>query len=306
MTKSTRPVDVTGQPGYRAEAAVETLLRQRPGLRESARARVDGMVALVTGAGAQTDDVVGVGQAISIVLAAAGARVVVVDLDERAADNTVQTIAAVGGEGLAVVGDVRRPGDCAAVVSEAMATFGSIDALVNNAAIIGPGADLHDDDTEFQAILDVNLMGTIRMSRAAVPAMRRGGAVVQISSLGALRSFGNLAYEASKGAINTLITSMSVQLGPSGVRVNGVCPGQMWTPMGMRNLRQKGYTDEEIAAQRERRRLGLPLQTEGTGWDIGAAALFLASQDARWITGQLLVVDGGQSGVVGYVGTAPA
>ncbi|GAA2339902.1 SDR family NAD(P)-dependent oxidoreductase [Dactylosporangium salmoneum] len=282
---------------------LEPLLRRRPGLIERVRGRLQGTVAVVTGAGSHPSEVVGVGQAISAVLAAAGARVVVVDLDEQAARHTADAITGLDPAltAYAAIGDVRRRADCEAVIAAAVERFGAIDVLVNNAAIIGPGAALADDDEGFLQTLDVNLMGAVRMSRAAAGHMRRGSAIVHISSLGSLRSFGNLAYEASKGAINTLVSSMSIQLGAAGIRVNGVCPGQMWTPMAVRNLRLKGYSDDAIAAHRSQRRDGLPLRMEGTGWDIATATLFLAGPESCWITGQTLVVDGGQSGVVGYL-----
>jgi hypothetical protein len=273
----------------------------RPGLFERSQHRLDGRAALVTGAGDAGDELPSIGFAIAVLFGVAGADVAVLDIDARAAQYTADQIRGLGGRACAVVADVRCQDEVDRAVRNAGDQFGRLDAIVNNAAVLGSASTLDAADEEFQRTLDINVMGVIRVSRAALPHLGRGSSITHISSLGSLRSFGKLDYETSKGAINTMVNTMAVQYGPRGIRVNAVSPGQVWTPMGLRRLVTMGLSAAEIAAHRKDRSLGVPLCREGTSWDIAAASLFLASDDATWITGQILGVDGGQGGVVGYL-----
>lgn len=272
-----------------------------PGLFERSRNRVAGRVAIVTGAGESGDEPPSIGYAIAVLLAAAGAKVAVLDVDSAAAQNTVSRIRTLGLEAQAFIADVRSRDQVDAAVADVARQYGAIHIVVNDVAILGDAATLESSDEDFLRTLDINVMGTIRTCRAALPYLTRGSAITHISSLGAMRSFGKLDYEASKGAINSIVNTMAIEYGPRGIRVNAVSPGQVWTPMGRRRLVTMGMTEDEIAAHRQERASGVPLHKEGTGWDIAAATLFLSSDDAAWITGQLLAVDGGQSGVVGYM-----
>jgi NAD(P)-dependent dehydrogenase (short-subunit alcohol dehydrogenase family) len=263
--------------------------------------RLDPCTAIVTGAGSTGDEHPGVGEAIATVLAAAGAHVVVLDRDHAAAEHTVATLAARGLSALAVRADVTSRADCDAAAAKVVDIFGRLDILVNNAAVLGEAPTLDASDEDFLMTLDVNLVGPVRMARACLPHLGRGSTIVNISSLGALRTFGKIDYEASKGGMLSLTNTLAVQLGRRGVRVNAVMPGQVWTPMGKRRLVGLGQDDGAIAATRRSRAVGCPIGEEGTGWDIGLAVLFLVSVESRWITGHTLVVDGGQSGVVGYM-----
>lgn len=278
-----------------------TDLSARPGLLERAADRIAGKTALVTGAGALKEEHASVGHAIAVLLAAAGAQVVVVDRDESAARHTVDVIRGLGHEATHAVADVRSPDECTRAVKAAISAYGKLDVLVNNAAILGAADTLEADDDLFRDTLEVNFLGALRMSRAATAEMSDGSSIVHITSLGAHRSFNKLSYETSKGALTTAVNTMAIQLGHRGVRVNGVCPGQVWTPMGRRRLVTLGFSESQINAHRRERAQGVPLRLEGTAWDVAAATLFLVSDDARWITGQVLTVDGGQSGVVGYM-----
>ena len=210
-----------------------------------------GKVAIVTGGGAAGDGI-GNGRASAILLARAGTRVVVVDRDLALAKRTVELIEAGGGggEALAFQADVTRGSDCAAMVEAAL-------------------------DTMFLA------------AKHAIPAMRRvgGGAIVNVSSISALRPRGLTAYSVSKGAVIALTRAMAVDHGPEGIRVNCVAPGPVYTPM----VYQRGMSP----ASRDQRRKASALGIEGTGWDIGHAVRFLLSDFARYITGHTLVVDGG-------------
>ncbi|QYB07085.1 SDR family oxidoreductase [Rhodococcus sp. USK10] len=273
----------------------------RPGLSERSSNRVRGRVAIVTGAGSTTEDGVGIGHAISVLLAVGGAKVVVVDRDRNAALRTAAAIRAHKGDAVVAVADVASSTDCTTAVQTALDTYGRLDIVVNNAAILGDAATVEADDAAFVKTFDINIMGSVRLTRAAAPFLNTGSSIVNISSLGSIRSFAKLDYEASKGAVNSMVNTMAVQFGPRGIRVNGVAPGQVWTPMGQRRLIDLGMTSDQIAQHRDERAQGVPLGTEGSGWDIAAAVLFLASDDSSWITGQVLFVDGGQSGVVGYM-----
>src|SRR5215468_9581197 len=228
-------------------------------------------VAIVTGGGAAGDGI-GNGRAAAILLSRAGTRVIVVDRDVALAKRTVEMIEAGGGQGLAFQADMTRASDCAAVVEAAMDRYGRLDYLDNNVGIGSRGSVV---DTMFLA------------AKHAIPAMRRtgGGAIVNVSSISALRPRGLTAYSVSKGAVIALTKAMAVDHGPEGIRVNCVAPGPVYTPM----VYQRGMSSEA----RDRRRMASVLQREGTGWDIGLAVRFLLSDHARYITGHTLVVDGG-------------
>ena len=244
---------------------------------------LEGRTAIVTGAGA-TGDLAGTGCAIAELFARHGARVLIADLSRERAEITQERIRDFGGEAQVAVVDVSDPHDAEAAVSMAVQYFGGVDVLVNNAGIAVGGAldDLAIED--WNRVLAVNLTGPMLMTRAAVGPMRASaGAVVNIASVGGLRGFGNASYTASKGGLIALTRELAFSLGPDRIRVNCIAPGHIHTPMG-----DVGGED-----MRElRRRAGL-LDVEGTAWDVAWAALYLASDAARWITGVCLPVDAG-------------
>ncbi len=258
--------------------------------------RLGSRVAVVTGAGGGSGGM-GIGQSIALTLAAAGAHVHVVDRDGTAAAFTVELIRSRGGSATPIVADVTDQ----ASVTRAFERLDGLDVLVNNAAVLGEAPDLDAELQEFVRTLEVNLVGAIRVTKAAAPLLRPGGAVTFVSSLGAERTFAKLDYEASKGAINSAIRALAVELGARDVRVNAVSPGQVWTPMSSRRLVGLGLSPDDIREHRRQRAEGVPIRREGSPWDIASAVLFLSSEDAEWITGENLRVDGGQSGVVGYL-----
>jgi len=250
-------------------------------------------VAIVTGGGSSGPGL-GNGKATCLRFAAEGARVLVVDRVPEAAAETVATITAEGGEALAVAADVTRAGDCATIVRSAVERFGKLDIVVNNVGIGGRAASVVDaDEADWDRVMAVNVKGTMLVAKHAIPAMATGGggAIVNISSVAALRANERAAYSASKGAVISLTMVMAAQHARQGIRVNCVAPGQVWTPM----VQAEASDDDARTALRERRRRGSLLKTEGTAWDIANAVLFLASDESRWITGQTLVVDGGMS-----------
>jgi NAD(P)-dependent dehydrogenase (short-subunit alcohol dehydrogenase family) len=253
-----------------------------------------GKVAIVTGGGSVGEGV-GNGRAASLLLAREGASVLVVDLDKAAADVTVSLIQGEGGTATAFQADVTRSEDCHAIASAAQSGFGGTDVLVNNVGIPGEKATVVEvDEDEWNRVISVNLTSMALTSKYVIPQMveRGGGSVVNVSSIAAVRQADRAAYAASKGGVIALTMAMAGQHAREGVRVNCVAPGQVWTPV-VADTFPGG--EAEIEQLRRKRRLSSLLKTEGTGWDIGNAILFFASEEARWITGQMLLVDGGLS-----------
>jgi NAD(P)-dependent dehydrogenase (short-subunit alcohol dehydrogenase family) len=248
-----------------------------------------GKAAIVTGGGAP-DSGIGNGRAAALLLARAGANVLVVDIEKGAADDTVSMIAAEGGTAQAFVADVADECQAQALVEAAVNAFGRLDLLDNNVGIGGRGSVVDTPVAEWQRIMQVNVDSMFFVSRRAIPAMIEtagGGAIVNVSSISALRPRGLTAYSTSKGAVIALTRAMAVDHGPHNIRVNCVAPGPIYTP--------RMYTGQMTAAGREARRKASVLGIEGLGWDIGYAVRFLLSAQARYITGQTLVVDGGAS-----------
>jgi NAD(P)-dependent dehydrogenase (short-subunit alcohol dehydrogenase family) len=248
---------------------------------------LSGKVAIVTGGGA-ADDGIGNGRAAAILLARAGAKVLVVDLDRERAARTVAMIEAEGGTAAPFVADVTDERQASAMIAETLAHFGRLDGLDNNVGISGPGRVTEVAPEQWRRVMQVNVESMYVASRHAIPAMKEtagGGAIVNVSSISALRPRGLTPYSTSKGAVIALTRAMAVDHGADGIRVNCVAPGPVYTPMV--------YSRQMSPAGREARRRASVLGIEGTGWDIGYAVRFLLSAEARYITGQTLVVDGG-------------
>ena len=246
--------------------------------------RLAGKIAVVTGAGSRGPGV-GNGKAAAILFAREGARVLCVDQVKERAEETVGLIRAERGEAEPFAADVTRAGDCRAMVEAAVMRWGGLDILHNNVGIESRHGVMETTEDEWDRVMAVDLKSMLLATQAAVPAMERRGAgsIICISSVAGLRGYGRTAYAAAKAGVIGFVTSVAVQLGPRGIRVNAIAPGTVWTPMV-----------EDLGPQaRERRRRATPLGTEGTAWDIGWGALYLASDEARWVTGQVLVIDAG-------------
>jgi len=249
------------------------------------------MVAIVTGGGSRGPGI-GNGRAAAILFAREGARVVLVDRVAEWAEQTRSMIAderSEPGEAVVIEADVTRDADCQRVVEQTVQRYGTIDILHNNVGIGGSGSVVDTDEEFWDQVMRVNIKSMMLMSKHVIPVMAAhgGGAIVNISSVSSIRPRGLTAYSTSKGAVNALTMAMAVDHAPQGIRVNCILPGPVYTPM----VTSGGMT----AAQRATRARASPLGTEGTGWDIGWAAVFLASPEARWVTGQLLCVDGGMT-----------
>ncbi|MEE8421847.1 MAG: SDR family NAD(P)-dependent oxidoreductase [Dehalococcoidia bacterium] len=248
--------------------------------------RLAGKVAIVTGAGSRADGI-GNGRAAAVLFAREGARVLLVDRDRAPAEATLAMIEEEGGEAAVHEADVTADEDCRAMAAEAVSRWGRLDILHNNVGIGGRGSVVEVELEDWERVLRVNVTGMMLSSRHAIPAMCEsgGGAIVNISSISALRPRGLTSYSTSKGAVIALTQAMAVDHATDGIRVNCIAPGPVYTPMVY-----AGGMSEEL---RERRRRASLLEIEGTGWDIGNAALFLVSDEARYITGIVLPVDGG-------------
>lgn len=249
--------------------------------------RLAGLVALVTGAGSSGPGV-GTGKAISMLFAAQGARVILMDIDEAAGLETLEMIREPGGDARLVVGDVTKAADCRRAVNEACRSYGKLTTVVNNVAISSRSdlAGIQEDD--WDRLMAVNLKSCMLMTQAAVPALERngGGSVLNVGSFVAQRAVPGLAaYTASKAGMMSLTALWAVEHGRKGIRCNTISPGPIVTPMAAKGA----MTPERLWSRRHLP----PLGVEGTGWDVGWAAVFLASPEARWITGATLNVDGG-------------
>lgn len=250
--------------------------------------RLAGLVAIVTGGGSQGPGI-GNGRAAAILFAREGARVVIVDRAVDAAEETQRMISAEGNEAIVVQADVTTDAECQRVASTTVDRYGRIDVLHNNVGISGAGSVVDTDEEFWDRVMRVNVKSMMLMSKHVIPVMATagGGAIVNVSSVSSIRPRGLTPYSTSKGAVNALTMAMAVDHAPQGIRVNCILPGPVYTPM----VAMGGMTEQ----QRAIRAKASPLGTEGTGWDIGWAAVYLASPEARWVTGQLLCVDGGMT-----------
>ena len=257
---------------------------ERPG-------RVEGKVAIVTGAGSTPGPGVGTGKASAVVLAREGAAVLLVDVVPERAEETRALIEAEGGRARVFAADCTDDAQCAAMVEAAVAAFGTLDILVNNIGRAAVGTVVDTSEEAWDGALDLNLRTAFLASKHAVPEMaaRGGGSIVNICSISAVRGDGTVAYSAAKGGLLALTIDMAYSHGRQGIRVNAIAPGHITTPM-VHSVQAPGPRAEFMDTMR--REAGL-LGTAGDGWDVGWAVGFLASDEARWITGVLLPVDAG-------------
>lgn len=253
--------------------------------------RLTGKVAIVTGAASRGEGV-GNGSATAMLFAREGANVVLVNRKEDRAKALEATIRAEGGEATAFAADVTQPAEAEAVAAFAMERYGRLDILHNNVGIGRPGSAEKVTMADWNRVFQTNLTSALLCIQAAIPHMRAGGggSIINVSSVAGATGLisppdvpGAVAYTTTKAGLHGLTLSVAAEFAAQGIRSNCLVVGTVHTPM-------VAYLGEEA---RERRRLSVPLQTEGTGWDVAYAAVFLASDESRWITGVMLPVDGG-------------
>jgi NAD(P)-dependent dehydrogenase (short-subunit alcohol dehydrogenase family) len=265
--------------------------------------RLAGKTAVVVGAGQTVGETSGNGRATAMLFAREGARVLLVDRDGESAEQTRALIEQERpGVASVFVADIVEEAQCAAFIAVALEVLdGRIDVLHNNVGIgAGDGGPTSLEASAWDRIVDTNLKAMWLTCKYAVPVMRQqgAGAIVNISSIAAIAGVGNLtAYKVSKAGVNALTQALAVTNARFGIRVNAIMPGLIDTPMAVdAAARARGVPREAVAEVRAR---AVPLGHQGTAWDIAHAALFLASDDAAFITGVVLPVDGGQSAQVG-------
>lgn len=263
--------------------------------------RLAGKTAVVVGAGQTAGSTIGNGRASAVLFAREGARVAAVDRDADSARETCEMIEKEGGQAFPLRADITRVEDCALVARTAMERWGRIDVLLNNVGI-GTGDTNAQDLTEaaWDTINNVNLKAMWLMCKHVVPHMRQAGrgSIVNMSSIASICSAPLFAYKVTKSGVNALTHSLALDNAPFGVRVNVILPGLVDTPMAIEGMSEMlGMDRDELRAIRAGM---VPLrQRQGTAWDVAYAALFLASDEAGFITGAALPVDGGQSGRIG-------
>jgi NAD(P)-dependent dehydrogenase (short-subunit alcohol dehydrogenase family) len=255
-----------------------------------------GKVALVAGGGwgGPDDYAIGIGGAICQHLTRAGVRVAVLDIADANAERTLAPIRKEGGDAMKVIADTAIEADCQRAVGEVIAQYGRLDVLINN---VGPGSAPgyeRGSEAEFDRLMAINFRGEFFMAKHAVPHMPRGGAIVNVGSvMGAIDPVPG-AYGVSKRAVSLVATpALAAQYAPLGIRVNCVSVGFVWNALtqSARALQAPDLTVEEY--RKGRAEALTALRVEGDGWDVAHAVAFLASDQARWITGQDLIVDGG-------------
>ena len=249
------------------------------------RPRLEGKVAIVTGAGSSGPGI-GNGKATSVLFAREGAKVLLVDAALERAEESLVMIREEGGDASVFQADVTKAADCRAMVEAAMERYGRLDILDNNVGISRRGTVVDTSEEDWDHIIAVNLKSMILASGAAIPRMIEGGggSIINISSIAGLRAHSQTPYTTTKAAVQGLTFSMAGDHGGDNIRVNCIAPGLLHTPMTAPRM------DD---AMREHRKNSAPLRTEGTAWDVAHAAVFLASDEARWITGVVLPVDAG-------------
>jgi NAD(P)-dependent dehydrogenase (short-subunit alcohol dehydrogenase family) len=257
--------------------------------------RLKGKAAIVFGAGSSGAGW-GNGKAAAVAYAREGARVACVDLSHEAAAETAAIVGGQGGEAIVVAADVTDAASVDDAVAEAVARFGRIDILHNNVGVTQMGGPVELTEEQFAAALNLNIGPVYRTARAVIPHMLQqgGGAIVNISSLAAIRWTGYpyFAYYAAKAAVNQATVALAMQYARQGIRANCIMPGLIDTPLIYRQISGQYASTEEMVAARS---AAVPLGRMGTAWDVANAAVFLASDEAQFITGVCLPVDGGQS-----------
>ena len=259
--------------------------------------RLKGKVAMVVGAGSIGPGW-GNGKATAVTFAREGAQVFCVDRNGAAAEETVGIIKGEGGKAAAFTADVSRAAEVEAMVQACLKAFGRIDVLDNNVGIAEVGSVVEVDEKEWDRVFAVNLKSAYLAMKHVIPVMVKqgGGSIINISSIASIRHVGisYVSYNASKAAMNQMTKTTAVEFAPHHVRVNAILPGLMKTPMVEHSAGlAQSYAKGDVEAMWRARDAQVPMGHMGTAWDVANAALFLASDESKYVTGIELVVDGG-------------
>ena len=259
--------------------------------------RLQNKTAIVVGAGQQPGETMGNGRATALRFAQEGARVLCVDISKKRAQETVDIISAEGGEASAYEVDVTDEQACRNVAEAAQKKFGRIDILHNNVGRSeGDRSTVDMDSDMWDTLMALNIKSMFLMCKHVLPVMQDqgSGAIINVSSTSSMAARQTVTYKTSKGAVNTFTQHLAWENARFGIRANAILPGLMDTPMAIeRRAREQGVERNMV---RESRNKLVPLQNQmGTAWDVANAALFLASDEARFITGTEIIVDGGMS-----------
>lgn len=258
---------------------------------EGAVNRLSGKVAVITGGAS------GIGEATAKLFVEEGARVVIADMDNVRGARVAEEIRVKGGQALFVEAHVEREAEAAATIRQAVETFGRLDILVNNAAMRLYGPITEATEEGWDRILAVNLKGYAFFAKFAIPEMRRvgGGAIVNVSSVGAVSGRADMVqYDVTKAGILALTRSLAVAHAEDGIRVNAICPGPIFTPFHERRALASGKPIEEFKEEFAR---GTILKRPGLPREVAYGILFLASDESSYVTGTILMVDGGLSAI---------
>jgi NAD(P)-dependent dehydrogenase (short-subunit alcohol dehydrogenase family) len=269
--------------------------------------RLKGKTAIVTGAGSvpgpPDQEAIGNGKAAAIIYAREGASVLVVDTVKEAAEDTQRLIHAEGGNCAIFTADVSKAHDCVAIAKECAGLFGRIDILHNNVGIMPPklGGILEADENDWDLVMNVNLKSIFHTCRAVIPYMLRQqkGCILNTSSTAAVdhRNPGVFIYTVSKIAVHSLTRSLAVEFADKAIRVNCIMPGLIDSPTIYSTL--SGHYGGDLKKMRRERGERVPMKRMGSPWEIAKTALFLVSNDAKYITGQIVGVDGGLTALAG-------
>jgi NAD(P)-dependent dehydrogenase (short-subunit alcohol dehydrogenase family) len=259
--------------------------------------RLGGKITIVVGAGQTAGETIGNGKATAMLFAREGAAVLLVDRDGESVAETKRAIDAEGGTAHVVEADVTQAEACRHVAAECIRLYGRIDVLENNVGIGSLGGPVELREEEWDRVIDTNLKAMFLTCKHVLPRMEEqgAGAIVNVSSLAAVRfaPLPMLAYSASKGGVNALTRSIAMQYATKGIRANAIMPGLMRTPMAVDDVvRRFGLERERLVHARDE---AVPMKRMGEAWDVAYAALFLASDEAKYVTGVVLPVDGGLS-----------
>ena len=261
--------------------------------------RVKGKVAIVTGAGSVGQGM-GNGKAAAILYAREGAQVMLVDYNLEAAEETKDLIDEEGGDCITFKADVSQSNDCKSIIEKCIQTYGRVDILHNNVGIMVPGGVDETSEEDWDRMMNVNLKSMFLTCKYALPYMEKqgSGCIINISSINAIRTLPVLsaAYAASKAGVIALTREIAVQYASKGIRANAILPGLMNTPMVVASLTEAfGGNVEEMIKMRDAM---CPTGKQGDAWDTAYLALFLASDEAKYITGAALVLDGSLTNIV--------